>query len=160
VVVCLPHPFAPGWKGVNFGRERRARLLDPEFMAQIDMIEVINSHLNDSRNFKGFMLSELWEKAVSAGSDAHRLAEVGAAYLSFGENLNRREIWSLLRSRTKVGADAKFGYFRTMNTSRGVILNHLMLYFRKKRQARWMLPYEYERPYDPATMPERRRKPR
>ena len=154
-IVCLPHPFAPGWKNFNFNKTRKQQLMDPDFLRHIDLVEVINSHIADSRNFKAFMLSEILDKSVSAGSDAHRIMEVGSAYLSFGQNLNFAEIHGLLKSRIKVGSDTRFKYSRTVGTSRGVILNHLKLYFRKKDQARWMIPYESEA-YDPAVMPDRR----
>ena len=155
-IVSLPHPFAPGWKNFNFNRKRKNKLMDPKFMAQVDLIEVINSHIPDSRNFKAFMLSEILDKSVSAGSDAHRIKEVGSAYLSFGENLNAAEIFRLLRQRIKVGSDQRFRFGRTMGTTRGVLFDHIKLYLSKKTQARWMLRYDDEVPYDPATMPDRR----
>ncbi len=156
-VVCLPHPFAPGWKNFNFNASRKRKFLDPDFLANVDLIEVINSHVTDGRNFKAFMLSEILDKSVSAGSDAHRLDEVGSAYLSFDGNLTASEIFAILRSRIKVGSEQRFRYARTVNTSRGVIFNHLKLFFGKKKQARWMLPYDDNRPYDPDVMHERRR---
>lgn len=156
-VVALPHPFAPGWKNFNYNRDRKRKLLDPAFLDQIDLIEVINSHMSDGRNFKAFMLSEILDKAVTAGSDAHRVSEIGAAYLSFGQRLNTAEIFALLKSRIKVGADSRFKITRTMGTSRGVIVDHLNLYFRKSHQRQWMVPYEEEEPYDPLKMHDRRR---
>jgi len=155
-VVCLPHPFAPGWKNFNFNRKRKEKLMDPAFMKLVDLIEVINSHMPDNRNFKAFMLSEVLDKSVSAGSDAHRLSEVGSAYLSFGETLNANEIFGLLRKRVKVGSDHRFRFGRTVGTSRGVILSHLKLYLSRKNQDRWMVRYDDEVEYDPDCMPDRR----
>jgi predicted metal-dependent phosphoesterase TrpH len=111
-VVCLPHPFAPGWKNFNYNRARKKLLMNPAFLEHIDLIEVINSHMSDGRNFKAFMLSEILDKSVSAGSDAHRRSEVGAAYLSFGTPLTAGEIFALLRSRIKVGAESRFRFTR------------------------------------------------
>ncbi|MHA1568194.1 MAG: PHP domain-containing protein, partial [Alphaproteobacteria bacterium] len=112
-LVCLPHPFAPGWKNFNFNRKRKEKLLDPAFLEQVDLIEVINSHMPDNRNFKAFLLSEILDKSVCAGSDAHRIQEVGAAYLSFGDKLNHKEIFNLLKQRIKVGSDMRFRFGRT-----------------------------------------------
>lgn len=143
-VIALAHPFAPGWKNFNYNVERKTKLLAPEVFQHIDMIEVINSHVADSRNFKAFMLSEIFDKSVSAGSDAHRLLEVGAAYLSFDRDLNAQEIFAVLNSRIKVGSETHYRFSRTVGTSRGVIYNHLKLYFSRKDQQRWMVPYEYD----------------
>jgi len=145
-VIALAHPFAPGWKNFNYNVERKTKLLAPEVFQHIDMIEVINSHVADSRNFKAFMLSEIFDKSVTAGSDAHRLNEVGAAYLSFDRELNAQEIYAVLNSRIKVGSESNYRFSRTVGTSRGVIYNHLKLYFSKKDQQRWMIPYDSEEP--------------
>ncbi|MDP8222722.1 MAG: PHP-associated domain-containing protein [Candidatus Lernaella stagnicola] len=155
-VVCLPHPFAPGWKNFNYNRGRKQKMMTPEFMEHIDLIEVINSHMSDGRNFKAFMLSEILDKAVSAGSDAHRKSEIGAAYLSFGRELDVDEIFDLLRGRIKVGSESRYRFTRTLGTSRGVIVDHLNLYFRKSHQTQWMIPYEEEKEWD-STKPDRRR---
>ncbi len=155
-LVGLPHPFAPGWKNFNFNAVRRQKLTDPAFLKQIDLIEVINSHMPDNRNFKAFMLSELIQKGVTAGSDAHRIIEIGAAYLTFGKALNADEIFRLLRKRITVGSDERFRVTRTAGTSRGVIYSHIKLYLSRKKQSHWMLRYDDEVPYDPAAMPDRR----
>jgi hypothetical protein len=155
-LVGLPHPFAPGWKNFNFNARRREKLIAPSFMRQVDLVEVINSHLPDNRNFKAFMLSEIMDKSVIAGSDAHRITEVGAAYLSFGRPMNADEIFRLLRRRIKVGSDERFKFTRTAGTSRGVIASHIKLYLSRKKQNHWMLRYDDEVAYDPAVMPDRR----
>jgi predicted metal-dependent phosphoesterase TrpH len=155
-IVALPHPYAPGWKNLDFNAKRKALLLDPEFLGNVDLIEVINHHIADGRNFKAFMLSEVLDKSVTAGSDAHRIREFGSAYLSFDAEMTAAEIFAVLGDRIKVGADRLFRFAHTMNTSRGVIFNHLKLFFGRKNQARWMLPYEAENGWDPETMPDRR----
>lgn len=155
-IVALPHPFAPGWKNFNFNRKRKEKLLDPSFLAHIDLIEVINSHIPDSRNFKAFLLSEILDKSVCAGSDAHRIAEVGSAYLSFGATLTANQIFDLLKQRIKVGSNQRFKFHRTVGTSRSVIMNHIKLYLSKKDQQRWMVRYDEDVAYEPATMPDRR----
>lgn len=155
-IVCLPHPFAPGWKNFNFSRKRKRKLLDPDFLEHIDLIEVINSHLPDNRNFKAFLFSEVLDKSVSAGSDAHRLDEVGAAYLSFGDALNEEGIFSLLKQRIKVGSEARYRFARTVGTGRNVFFSHLKLYLSKKDQQRWMLRYDDEVAFDERTMADRR----
>jgi len=155
-LIGLPHPFAPGWKNFNFNARRRRKLIEPDFMGQIDLIEVINSHMPDNRNFKAFMLSEVLDKSVIAGSDAHRIAEVGAAYLSFGKALNATDIFRLLRRRIKVASEERFRFTRTAGTGRGVIFNHIKLYLSRKKQNHWMLRYDDEVAYDPDIMPDRR----
>ncbi|HPM78048.1 MAG TPA: PHP-associated domain-containing protein [bacterium] len=155
-IVALPHPFAPGWKNFNFNRKRKEKLLEPSFLEYLDLIEVINSHIPDNRNFKAFLLSEILDKSVCAGSDAHRVSEVGSAYLSFGTMLTAAQIFDLLKKRIKVGSDQRFKFHRTVGTSRSVIMSHIKLYLSKRDQARWMLRYDEDIAYDPTTMPDRR----
>ena len=91
-LVCLPHPFAPSYKNLNFSKKRKAALFDPGFFSMIDMIEVLNGQLADHRNFKAFMLSEVFDKNASAGSDAHRPQDIANIFLRFDRPLDRRGV--------------------------------------------------------------------
>jgi predicted metal-dependent phosphoesterase TrpH len=141
-LVCLPHPYAPSYKNINFGRERKEALFKPEFFSKIDLIEVLNGHLPDNRNFKAFILSEIFEKNVSAGSDAHRPEDIGSAFLRFNRPIDRRGVFDLMHFPIKVGMSQRYSITHFASVSRSVMGRHLQLFFSKKRQRHWMMKYE------------------
>jgi len=141
-LVCLPHPFAPTWKGIDFNKSRKAKLLDPDFLRQIDLVEVINGHLTDSRNFKAFLFSELFDKSVLAGSDAHIPSEIGSVYLQFPEPKSGPDVFEILGSPIKVGKAKPFSPAGFMRTSRKVAISHIKLFTSRKDQKAWMIKYD------------------
>ena len=140
--VALPHPFAPSWKNINSNRERKARLFSPSFFPNVDLIEVINGHLPDNRNFKAFLLSEVTGKSPLAGSDAHVPETIGSVFSKFEEPLDYREMLDVLMGGIKVGKSEKFSALRTANTSRSVIGSHIRLFMSRQTQRRWMVKYD------------------
>ena len=140
--VGLPHPFAPSWKNINFGRKRKVKLFAPDLFSQIDLIEVINGHLPDKRNFKAFLLSEVFDKSPIAGSDSHVPETLGLVYCQFNEALNYIEMLQVLTSGIRVGMNQKFSMRKTANVGRKVIGSHLKLFVSRKNQRRWMVRYE------------------
>jgi predicted metal-dependent phosphoesterase TrpH len=140
-LVCLPHPFGPSYKNVNFGRKRKAALFNPDLFSNIDLIEVTNGHLPDSRNYRAYMLSELFDKSASAGSDAHRPAEIGNVYLRFDKVLDSKGVFDHLLAPKKVGIAKPYRVIRFAKTARNAAPTHLQLYFSRKHQQRWMSKY-------------------
>lgn len=140
--VALPHPFAPSWKNINFGRSRKVKLFAPEIFSKIDLIEVINGHLPDKRNFKAFLLSEVFDKSPVAGSDSHVPETLGSVYCQLSEPLNYREVLQVFTGGIRVGMNQKFSMRTTANVGRNVISSHLKLFVSRKDQKRWMVKYE------------------
>ncbi|MCB1153020.1 PHP domain-containing protein [bacterium] len=138
-LVSLPHPFGPSYKNVNFSKKRKAALFDPDVFGKIDMIEVINGHMPDNRNFKAYMLSEIFEKRVSAGSDAHVPEDIGRIYLRFDREEDVAGVFELLQQPIKLGMTDNFSAMNFAKTSRRVIPMHLRLFFSKKHQRQWMM---------------------
>ncbi len=141
-LICLPHPFAPSYKNLNFSKKRKAALLDPEIFSMVDMIEVLNGQLADHRNFKAFMLSEVFDKNACAGSDAHRPQDIANIFMRFDRELDRRGVFDLLHFPIKMGITHRFSFAGLAKTGRGVIPKHLQLFFFKKRQRQWMMKYD------------------
>lgn len=75
-LVLLPHGFDP-LKRFRLRPEARARIAD-----QIDIVETFNARISRRRwNEAAVSWSEEHDKRVSAGSDAHTLADVGSAWV-------------------------------------------------------------------------------
>ena len=69
-IVVLPHPF------------KRSRIVHyPEFLKDIDLIEVWNGRTSFEENYKALIFANLNEKYISCGSDAHFPFEVGRSIL-------------------------------------------------------------------------------
>lgn len=83
-IVYLPHPFARGKGGSG-------RLLDA-LLPHIDAIEVFNGRLHPaSRNREALYWARGLPLLKGAGSDAHTLGEVGAAYVEVPRHPNEPE---------------------------------------------------------------------
>ncbi|MCZ7583694.1 MAG: hypothetical protein M5R36_10380 [Deltaproteobacteria bacterium] len=93
---------------MNFGKKRKAALFDPALFSRIDMIEVLNGHMADHRNFKAFMLSEVFEKSAMAGSDAHRPEDIGKIFMRFDRRMDRQGVYDLLHFPIKLGITEKY----------------------------------------------------
>jgi len=69
-IAVLPHPF------------KRSRIVHyPEFLKDIDLIEVWNGRTSFEENYKALIFANLNEKYISCGSDAHFPFEVGRSIL-------------------------------------------------------------------------------
>jgi len=75
-LVNIPHPFGR-WPLYN-----PKKLKTPEFLSQLDIIEVFNSRTPlPNSSTKAWQLARKFELPASAGSDAHTLGEIGRAYV-------------------------------------------------------------------------------
>ncbi len=140
-LVCLPHPFAPTYKNINHNPRRKAALFAPEIFGRVDLIEVTNGHLPDKRNYRAYMLKELFDKNSSAGSDSHRPEEIGNVYLRFDQVLDAEGVFDHMLRPKKVGIAKPYRVVRFAKTARNAAPTHLQLYFSRKRQQSWMTKY-------------------
>lgn len=75
-VKCLAHPYAPLWTNFNF-----ALLKNPEnreVVKRVDAIEVISGLQRKFANISAHELQILFDKAPTAGSDAHSTKDLGS----------------------------------------------------------------------------------
>lgn len=83
-LVGVPHPF--GRQLPLPLRGGRRNLLSPDILPQVDIIEIFNSRNPfPNSSSKARRLAQDYGLAVSAGSDAHTLAEIGRAYVEMPE---------------------------------------------------------------------------
>ena len=74
-IAVLPHPF------------KRSRIVHyPEFLKDIDLIEVWNGRTSFEENYKALIFANLNEKYISCGSDAHFPFEVGRSILEITDD--------------------------------------------------------------------------
>jgi len=79
-LVGIPHPFG------RWPWENSSKLTTKEVLAQVDIIEVFNSRTPFASNSsKAWKLALEHSLAVSAGSDAHTIGEIGRAYVEMPE---------------------------------------------------------------------------
>ena len=79
-LVAIPHPFGRSlpWKAKP--------LTSAEVLSQVDIIEAFNSRTPFSKgNARAWKLAKEEGKAISAGSDAHTLGEIGRTYVEMPE---------------------------------------------------------------------------
>lgn len=76
-VISISHPL-DAWRGSAMGLERTVAIID-----QVDALEVFNARcLRAEFNRRAARLAQQYGKLITAGSDAHTLAELGAGYLT------------------------------------------------------------------------------
>ncbi len=72
-LAVIAHPFR-FWSGVG-------RKVAEEIVNKVDAVEIFNSRCNATSNKKAQEFARLHKKSGTAGSDAHNLERIGAAYL-------------------------------------------------------------------------------
>jgi predicted metal-dependent phosphoesterase TrpH len=76
-IIVFPHPYCAAYTGIHnqyFPEERLAHLYE-----RIDAIEVINSENLNKWNLRSALLGFNLNKGITAGSDGHRLPQMGKA---------------------------------------------------------------------------------
>lgn len=139
-MVTLPHPFAPGWKNLDNRRHVKdmQRILNPDFLSLIDCIEVINGHISDKRNFRGYQFAEKHHKKFVVGSDAHTLNDIGKVVVEFNESVGWTEILPTLLGNNRMLMKLPFSPWNFMNAARRVFPHHVLLYLLPEKQRVWM----------------------
>jgi predicted metal-dependent phosphoesterase TrpH len=97
-LVCLPHPFD------RLRREPLRSDARESILSSIDIVEAFNSRTTfASDNARARRFAEANGLAMSAGSDAHSLWEVGSAYVEMAEFETPQEFLEALRQGKIVG---------------------------------------------------------
>ena len=87
-IIIFPHPYCAVYTGVCntlFSKERLRRLFD-----MVDGVEVINSQNLNKWNLRSAVLGFNLDKAITGGSDGHRLRHIGKV-VSYAVCENNRE---------------------------------------------------------------------
>lgn len=97
-LVCIPHPFD------RLRREPLRAAARERVLPQVDIIEAFNARVTfKSDNEKARALAEERGLAMSAGSDAHSLREVGRVYVEMAEFDTPQDFLNALRAGRTVG---------------------------------------------------------
>lgn len=98
-LVCLPHPFD------RLRREPLRPAARERIRSSIDVVEVLNARVTfKSDNERARRFAEELGAAMSAGSDAHTLNEVGRAYVEMPDFESPAQFLESLRSGTVIGS--------------------------------------------------------
>jgi hypothetical protein len=97
-LVCLPHPFD------RMRREPLRSAARENILSSIDIVEAFNSRTTFAAdNTRARRFAEANGLAMSAGSDAHSLWEVGSAYVEMAEFETPQQFLEALRQGKIVG---------------------------------------------------------
>ena len=80
-LVSIPHPFAPLWKNIQYGRKRRDTV--NRALAAADCIEVLNGGLPKRANRRALRLCEQLGCLPLGGSDSHDIDSIGSVVVAF-----------------------------------------------------------------------------
>lgn len=96
-LIVFPHPYSATFTGVcnpYFSERRRARLF-----AKVDGFEVINAENLNKWNLRSALLGFNLGKAVTGGSDGHRLPQMGKAVCCASCRTDRRAFLEAVKAR-------------------------------------------------------------
>ena len=74
--ISMPHPYAPLWKNVEYGRKRRPAIW--RALSAAEGIEVFNGGLSERSNHRALMLCDRLGRIPLGGSDCHDRERVGS----------------------------------------------------------------------------------
>lgn len=94
-LISLPHPYAPLWKNVDYGRKRRGAI--QRAMGRADCIEVYNGSLNPGANERAVSLCRELACTPLGGSDAHRIEQVGSVVVAFEQGVTSENLFDLIK---------------------------------------------------------------
>jgi len=80
-LIALPHPFAPFWKNIQYGKKRRNAIM--RTLNRVDCIEVYNGTATHRANRKSLALCHVLGGIPLAGSDSHTVKTIGTAGIDF-----------------------------------------------------------------------------
>jgi predicted metal-dependent phosphoesterase TrpH len=125
-VVIFPHPYSGSYTGLHnpyFRKERFARMLE-----LADGIEVINSENLNKWNLRSALLGFNLNKAITGGSDGHRLLQLGRVVTTADCALRRRSFLDAVRRRKTRVIGKEIDLLRKM-TSNGSKLRSSMRHY-------------------------------
>lgn len=128
-LIGLPHPFAPGWKNIKHGHKRKQNLFSQSILNRIKLVEVINGHLPDNRNFKALVFCEEYNKYPIVGSDSHVPSTLGTVTLKFNNLSTYQDVFKLINKNFRFQKEERFSAVRFASTSFSVVGAHIKLFF-------------------------------
>ncbi len=112
-VKCLPHPHAPAWGNISRLKEKK------EILRKVDAVEVISGLQTRNSNKKACETQMRHHKAVTAGSDAHGVMDVGNC-LTLTKASNADEFLDAIRKKRTIAVGKEKLMQKAMQTTRWV----------------------------------------
>ncbi len=95
-IVSIPHPFAPFWKNIEYGKKRRDVII--RTLQRVDGIEVYNGTATHRANRKSMMLCQTLGAIPLAGSDSHSVKTIGSAGIDFFHPVTSNNLFDSIRN--------------------------------------------------------------
>jgi predicted metal-dependent phosphoesterase TrpH len=90
-LISMPHPFAPLWKNIEYGKKRRP-VIDRALDA-VDCIEVMNGGMTRRANRRALKLCEALDRIPLGGSDSHDPETIGSVVVAFNEPITSANLF-------------------------------------------------------------------
>ena len=94
VLLSMPHPFAPLWKNIEYGRKRREAVY--RTLSGTDCIEVVNGSQTARANRRALKLCEDLGRIPLGGSDSHQPDTIGSAVVAFSQSVNSGNLYDAI----------------------------------------------------------------
>lgn len=94
VLLSLPHPFAPLWKNIEYGRKRRDAVY--RTLSGTDCIEVVNGSQTARANRRALKLCEQLGRIPMGGSDSHHPDTIGSVMVAFNQSVSSENLFDAI----------------------------------------------------------------
>jgi predicted metal-dependent phosphoesterase TrpH len=121
-VVCVPHPFAPLWKNLEYGWRRAGAV--HRALTAANCIEVINGGLPKRANRKAFALCERLDRVPLGGSDAHSLDQIGSVLVAFNGPVTSEGLFEQIKDDDVYGVLSQNGRPKYLSQSWQLVSRH------------------------------------
>ncbi|MBW2052966.1 MAG: hypothetical protein JRG97_04995 [Deltaproteobacteria bacterium] len=138
-LICLPHPFAPFWKNIEYGKKRREVIF--RTLNHLDCIEAYNSTATHKANSKSLALCQILGRIPLAGSDSHAITTIGMAGIDFFnrvtsdnlfDSIKNDQISRIFENETKLRHVSNTCRL-VLNHSKNIVMNHDPSYLSKRK---------------------------
>ncbi len=94
VLISIPHPYAPLWKNVEYGKKRKPIVSRAIYTA--DCIEVCNGGISSRANQRALKLCERLGRIPLGGSDSHDVRSIGSVVVAFNQPVNSDDMFDAM----------------------------------------------------------------
>lgn len=99
-IIGPAHPYGTGFFAImntRFGKNH------PEYLKEFDFVETFNGKTSKIGNEMAYLLAKKYKKPQWAGSDSHKIVDVGKAFAIFQENIsNNNDLIAYVKSNKRI----------------------------------------------------------
>ncbi|MBW2062758.1 MAG: hypothetical protein JRI95_14530 [Deltaproteobacteria bacterium] len=122
VLISIPHPFAPFWKNIQYGKKRRDVVI--RTLNRADCIEVFNGTATNRANKKSFALCQALGRIPLAGSDSHSIKSIGSVGIDFDHVITSETLFDSIKNNQISGIYQNIGRPHHISNTCRLALNH------------------------------------